>query len=121
MNNNFISLIVVALIISIVMVSLFITGINKKKHRKDRQMLGLAWLRNLRVLLSYIQQHRGMSTGYLNGGVTLKNEIDSLQKKVNNEITNISQLNSWMNINSNWQSIIQHWLRLSGKDRKSVV
>jgi len=76
-------------------------------------MLGLKWLYLLRNLLAHIQQHRGLSSGYLNGGKELLKEIQPLHNKITHEISGISSTGIWMENNSEWNEILEHWKRIS--------
>ncbi|MGK0476557.1 MAG: type II secretory pathway pseudopilin PulG, partial [Oleispira sp.] len=53
-------LLIMALVLLLVIISFSMT---KKRKRKDRQDIGFQWLATLRLLLAYIQKHRGMSIG----------------------------------------------------------
>ncbi len=87
----------------------------RRLQRCKRQALGLSWLQRLRVFLSAIQQHRGLTTGYLNGSVELEGKIREVQHQVSRNIAEISSLDPWMEAQSGWQGITQHWARLSGR------
>jgi len=104
---------VFAIIFIIVVLAVIFTGIQKKRYRDERQRVGLLWLQHLRVFLSHIQQHRGMTSGFLNGGTKLLNEIKNLEVQVNNDISKILGVDDWMKANSRWMTIEEHWERLS--------
>ncbi|MEC8427004.1 MAG: nitrate- and nitrite sensing domain-containing protein [Pseudomonadota bacterium] len=88
--------------------------IHMRKQQLARQMLGLSWLQSLKSLLSNIQQHRGLSSGYLNGETELLAQIQSLQGQVSRDIDAIRRVDEWMENNDRWIGINQHWARLAG-------
>lgn len=112
------------LIINIAMVAgllfVLVTAIVLERKRRirsqrQRQKVGLSWLQSLRVLLADMQRHRGLTTGYLNGDLALKHDIDQLQHTAGRGIKKISAMDPWMEGNGRWQAITQHWSRLAGR------
>lgn len=85
-----------------------------RKQQHARQMLGLSWLQSLKSMLSNVQQHRGLSNGYLNGQSDLLAQIQNLQSRVGRDIEAIRQVDAWMENNDRWMGINQHWARLAG-------
>lgn len=96
-----------------ILIALFISCLQRNKSYRLKQKAGLQWLSLLKRILSTIQQHRGMTTGYLNGSVELSDQIHSLQKKLNFDIEAIASEKSWFSDNERWQGISQHWHNLS--------
>lgn len=85
-----------------------------RKRRQQRQAKGLQWLSSFRELLSHIQKHRGLTSGYLNGGENLVSEIESLQRKVSSDFSMITRVDHTIEGNSRWCGLTQHWARLAG-------
>lgn len=106
-----------AAVVLLIVVAVYI----RKKQREQRQAIGVAWLQSLRVLLSHIQQHRGLSTGYLNGSHELMGQIHEVQGAISRDIKTVAALDDWMEHNSRWESITQHWARLSGRFQNNDV
>ncbi|GAA5316563.1 MAG: hypothetical protein AseanaTS_17670 [Candidatus Pelagadaptatus aseana] len=117
MNN--LAMIVTASLILIVVAALL--RHNYVKQRYERQMAGLSWLQSMKRLLSHIQQHRGLSNGYLNGSMDLLAEIQSLQVQVSRDISDICQVGEWVEKSERWQNINQHWARLAGNFRHNEM
>ena len=92
-------------------------GRQVRKQQRVKQVLGLSWLQSLKTLLSHIQQHRGLTSGYLNGGVELMAQIQNLQARVSRDVDAIAQVDEWMERNERWIAINQHWARLAGNFR----
>ncbi len=99
----------IVLIFIIAMIS-----IRAKRQRKLRQEKGLQWLSCLRSLLSHIQKHRGMTSGYLNGGTHLVGDIERLQRNVSRDFSSVVSIDDEIDQNSRWCGITQHWARLAG-------
>ena len=74
---------------------------------------GLNYVRVMRILLTHVQQHRGLTTGFLNGNQDAKAEIQALQHKIRKEIVEVNNLGVWVQANEKWRSILDHWSRLS--------
>jgi nitrate/nitrite sensing protein len=109
------TMLIYAGLIAAILTGVIITSIGyRKKQRLKRQAIGLSWLQSLRRLLSHIQQHRGLSNGFLNGGKDLLKDIHPLQRKISVDIGNIACIDAWIESNERWQSITQHWARLAG-------
>lgn len=84
----------------------------RNKQRRARQKIGVLWLTQLRALLAHVQQHRGLSMGYVNGHTELLSQIRSLQQTIKHDISTIVAVDSWMLGNERWVNIQQHWERL---------
>lgn len=91
----------------------------KAKERKLQQ--GLEWLTNFRQLLAFIQQHRGLTNGFINGDESLLANISPLQQKINQQITALNNQGQWVHNNDYWLGIADHWLRLSKRFSKSAA
>lgn len=97
----------------IIFIAVYINYVNLKKKNKARHLEGLVFLKNLRILLTAIQQHRGLTMGYINGDKSLLNRISPIKQSINNRINSIQAQQSWDNNNLIWVGIIDHWGRLS--------
>ncbi|MDO3387648.1 nitrate- and nitrite sensing domain-containing protein [Gilvimarinus sp. SDUM040013] len=89
-----------------------VLAMRRKKARIRQQMQGLHLLRNLRFLLSELQQHRGLSSGWLNGATELDSKIRKLQGDITRQKSDASRSSLWLAGNARWLSIIDHWQRL---------
>ncbi len=104
-----------ACLMGVVLIVMAVMGIrHRRKQRLKRQAVGLSWLQSMRRLLSHIQQHRGLTNGFLNGGKDLLKDIHPLQRNISIDISDISRIDAWIEGNERWQSITQHWARLAG-------
>ncbi|GAA5214652.1 hypothetical protein ACFSJ3_05365 [Corallincola platygyrae] len=86
----------------------------RAKHAAELRLTeGLDWLHRFRQLLTLVQQHRGLSNGYLCGDVDLLRRINPLQSKINQSSRALSQGGNWLAGNENWSGIESHWHRLA--------
>ena len=93
---------------------LFFTALlyNANKRIK-RQRENLILLRHFRLLLSLFQKHRGLSNGFMNGGKHLSDEIKTIHKNSSLTIKDIANFTHQIDIDERWESITEHWSRLS--------
>lgn len=108
------TLVYIAVLVSIILATTVVGMRHRIKQRLKRQAVGLSWLQSMRQMLSHIQQHRGLTNGFLNGGQNLLKDIHPLQRIISVDINTISQIDPWIESNDRWQSITQHWARLAG-------
>lgn len=101
------------IVLILLSIFLYINNISIKKQNKARHSQGLVWLKNLRLLLTSIQQHRGLTMGYINGDKSLLNRITPLQQSIKNQINYIQSQPKWDQNNQIWIGILDHWKRLS--------
>lgn len=109
---------VVVLVAVLSLVFLFAVLHYRRSLRLQRQRLGLKLLASFRVLLTHVQQHRGLCNGYLCGGAGLLAEIEDLQNRVSHNFAGISLIDVSLEGSERWQSITQHWARLAGNFRR---
>lgn len=86
--------------------------IKRKKIEEKLFSTGISYLKKLRLLLMYIQQHRGLTNGFLSGNVSVVNEIENVELLIKKEIAEISAIPGWIAANGKWESMIDHWLRI---------
>lgn len=115
-----ISIIIAALILIASVTFLAILKTQSKKTERESQSLGLNWLKCLRNLLANVQKHRGLSTGYLKGELSLLPEVERLQNAIAQDISVIEAQGKWMNNNERWQNIDSHWQRLSSRYQNAL-
>lgn len=90
-----------------------IYGIIKRKRIEEKLFSsGIFYLKKLRILLMYIQQHRGLTNGFLSGNLNLASEIQTLEVQIKSEIADIHAMTGWIQANSKWDSIVDHWARI---------
>lgn len=85
-------------------------------QRRKRQaallfVQGVGFIKLLRSLLTYIQQHRGLTTGFINGNTAVQPDIQTLAVTIKRIMTEIDTA-TWMHNNIKWCSLHDHWSRL---------
>ncbi|MGH1372881.1 MAG: hypothetical protein ACRBBW_12635 [Cellvibrionaceae bacterium] len=101
-------------VLTVTFIALGLSIISARKNRKIRQTKGLQWLAGFRELLSHIQKHRGLTSGYLSGGKALKLDVELMQSEVSLDLKNITRIDDSIENNSRWCGVTQHWARLAG-------
>jgi len=106
--------------ISILIFSLFL-GLNQVVRNSEQQMQGLRLLTPLSKTIQTIQQHRGLSAGFLGGNQQMLAMQKDKELEVFNNIRNIEVYSpspllanmSWISIKNSWQAIVDKGLDLS--------
>ncbi len=86
-------------------------------RRKKRQATllfsqGIEYIKLLRSLLTYVQQHRGLTTGFINGNHAAKPDIEALNVRIKRMMEDVETTGVWMAENVKWSSLVDHWTRL---------
>jgi hypothetical protein len=90
-----------------------ILGVMKRKKTEEKLfIMGIAYLKRLRTLLTYIQQHRGLTNSYLSGNLAVEAEIERIEELIKKEMADLHAAEGWIKDNSKWDSIADHWLRI---------
>lgn len=115
------SWLIVPLLVAAVVGALIALALRARRQRVQRQILGLSWLQCMRAMLAHIQQHRGLSTAWLNGRRELLADIENLQRQISRDIVEVARMHGWMEAQESWQGLTQHWARLAGGFRDNNV
>ncbi len=99
-----------------VIMLLVVIGMVIVRHQRAReqQAKGVIWLQAIRMLLTHMQRHRGLSSGYISGDSSLYQSISEIQKQVSRDFDHIVAVGEWIKQHQGWQLIMQHWARLAG-------
>lgn len=107
------SLMIMLLALPVGFLLFLIFSLRRKKHQS---MLlfnrGIEYIKLLRSLLTYVQQHRGLTTGFVNGNLAAKSEIEVLSARIKQLMDDINEADSWIANNVKWSSLVDHWARL---------
>lgn len=91
-----------------------IYGVIKRKKMEEKLFrTGIVYLKKLRILLMHIQQHRGLTNGYLNGNLSVDTDIQKLEASIKNEVSELKTIDGWIQDNTKWDSLVDHWFRIS--------
>ncbi|HOY24689.1 MAG TPA: hypothetical protein PK002_16145, partial [Cellvibrio sp.] len=84
-----------------------ILGVVKRKKTEEKLFrTGITYLKKLRSLLTYIQQHRGLTNSYLSGNLAVEAEIERIEVLIKKEIADLHSVEGWIKENSKWDSIV---------------
>lgn len=96
---------------------LLMSEMNVAVNFAEREMRGVEYLRQLRSLLQYFAEHRGMNSAYLNGDATFAPRLDAKKEEIKQGFTKIEALDKQygavFGTTSNWHSIQSAWQQLS--------
>ena len=96
----------------VVFLFFYLNHLHASKKSKRLQISGLNMLKDFRLLLTAIQQHRGLSMGYLNDDQGLSKRIKPLEIQMQKIFYDIDLNNEWLKGNVTWLGITDHWSRL---------
>lgn len=99
-----------ALLLSSLLIALHL---RHKKRYQHLQKTGIQLLLHCRTLLGCMQQHRGLTTGFINGEEGLKSDIDNLQRHIQRLTTGSSMEAEALSDDEGWLGMIDHWARVS--------
>lgn len=85
--------------------------------RKKRQAAllftqGIDYIKLLRRLLTFVQQHRGLTTGFINGNHDATSDIEKTALKIKRTMRELDEAGEWIRMNVKWSSLVDHWSRL---------
>ena len=94
----------------LLLLTVILLAIKKPWYNPARRADGLLLLQGLRQLLEHLQQHRGLSTGYLGGDHSLKGKVDQIRATIHSDQNNLDA--SSLSCHERWESFTDHWSRL---------
>lgn len=89
-------------------------GFLRHQSARQQQAQGVLWLQAMRMLITHIQRHRGLSSGVLGGDRSLQGKLEEVRLQVSRDFEQIGSVGEWVKHHQGWQSITQHWARLAG-------
>ncbi len=91
-----------------------VLSLKRRRYQLEQQLKhGIGYIKLLRHLLTYMQQHRGLTTGYINGNPLAKPDIERLNQQVKSAIATINKHHHWLVDSGKWHSLVDHWQRLA--------
>lgn len=104
----------VLLIVSIFIISMILVYFLLKNHKqaniKKHQKEGLTTIIQLKTLITYVQQHRGLTAAWLGGDTKVNSQLNRLKANIKNGIQGLSK--STINTDERWVAFVDHWQRL---------
>ena len=113
MDNHTVDMVLKVIPVVALLVVLAVVVVRHQSARQQ-QVQGVKWLQAIRMLLTHIQRHRGLSSGFLSGDRSLASQMEETQRQVSRDFTHITAVGEWVKTHQGWQSITQHWARLAG-------
>ncbi|MEC1716933.1 methyl-accepting chemotaxis protein [Schinkia azotoformans] len=107
----------VIVLIPLVLLSYFLfSEINNSIEAAEEAVDGAKYNNELKTFLQYMQQHRGTANGYLNGDQSFKEKLIEIQKKIDDTITTIDNIDqevgnrlkttkAWTDIKNKWVGV----------------
>lgn len=86
----------------------------RHQNARQQQTQGVLWLQAMRMLITHIQRHRGLSSAVLGGDRSLASQLEDTQLQVSRDFVQIGSVGEWIKHHEGWQLITQHWARLAG-------
>lgn len=109
-----VSLLAILLLLPVCVLVFVALSIRHFKRQRERLFLqGIQYIKPMRLLLTNLQRHRGMTTAYINGNSSIKVDIETTSVIIDNTIVHIESFGRWISDNTKWVSLVDHWLRLS--------
>ncbi|MDO7086417.1 hypothetical protein WNY51_00695 [Pseudocolwellia sp. AS88] len=101
--------------IFIIVVGLFIIiafsiRVAKRSKIKKSQLQGITYITQLKPLISLVQQHRGLTSAWLNGDENVKPKLVNLQNEIKQVIHLLNKTD--LQANERWMSFYDHWQRM---------
>lgn len=92
---------------------------SNKNTIKQTQLKGISYITQLKPIISLVQQHRGLTSAWLNGDDKIKPQLNLKQKEIKKiiDIINTTELES----SERWISFKDHWDRLLTFKTKPTV
>ena len=114
MMETSVSVLIFMVVSALLFFVLLVYFIKQKKQEAEQVfMRGVEYIRSLRCFLTLIQQHRGLTTGYINGNRIVAPDIEILHVRINRIVEEIAQQGSWVREKTKWSSMVDHWERLA--------
>jgi hypothetical protein len=117
MNASFLFMALTTLLLLII--SGIVLFVQRKKYEGKLIDTGILYLKSLRMLLTHVQQHRGLTNSYLHGNKSVELEIQHMENIAEKEIAEVIVIGDWINQNAKWDSFLDHWSRLSESYKSS--
>ena len=112
MDSPFSFIFIFVVVPSVALFTAILSVITRKKTEEKLFRVGISYLKELRSLLTFIQQHRGLTNSYLNGNEAVDAELKIIEVLIKNVMADLHAREGWIRGNSKWDSIVDHWLRI---------
>jgi hypothetical protein len=103
------------------LIAVVVAGLVRHQSARQQQAQGVLWLQAMRLLITHIQRHRGLSAGVMTGDRSLQVKLDETRLQVSRDFEQIGGVGDWVKQHEGWHSITQHWARLAGNSHPLSV
>ncbi|OIJ12295.1 hypothetical protein BKP35_10850 [Anaerobacillus arseniciselenatis] len=111
--QKFISIFIIIFIPISIITFLYIDGMMEDIRVSESERNGLVYIEEIRSIVQYTQQHRGLSSGYLSGDEAVAGAINERQEDINQLYNNIEHLinddNDRYSIREDFQYVKDQW------------
>lgn len=122
MENNMLEIVIVGIVLGFVGVGFYLWQRQEREGKREEPItLALDALGHLKALVIHIQQHRGLTTGYLHGNQNLLTQIQQAAMKVNHQWRYIQDLHPDVANEDLFEGVSSHWERLSTRWKQQTV
>ncbi len=102
----------VALVMLVLLATVY-TSLKRDIHAAEQELAGLRILKPLNLMVQHMQQHRGLSSGVLNGNEAMKTQRASKEKEADAALAEVEKALSpalreraaWRQLSDGWQAI----------------
>jgi hypothetical protein len=112
--GDFTSHVLIQVVPIVLVLAVLAVGFLRHQAARQQQAQGILWLQAMRMLITHIQRHRGLSSGVLGGDRSLHSKLEEVRLQVSRDFDQIGSVGEWVKQHQGWQSITQHWARLAG-------
>lgn len=112
--GDFTSHVLVQIVPVVLLLTVLAVGFLRHQAARQQQAQGVMWLQAMRMLITHIQRHRGLSSGVLSGDRSLQVKLEEARLQVSRDFEQIGGVGEWVKHHEGWHSITQHWARLAG-------
>ncbi|URZ08824.1 methyl-accepting chemotaxis protein [Clostridium felsineum] len=119
-SKKFLLIFMIFLLPLIAILSFFLNKLNNDVAVSNNQIKGLKYINETTILLKHVQQHRGFTLMFINGNLTVKEQIIKKESEIKNDISAIDKINeeykSKIDVTDEWNSIKKDWSLLGIQD-----
>ena len=109
-----VSLMMILLTFAVFFLVFWAASLSRNKRQENILFTqGVEYIKLLRALLTFIQQHRGLTTGFINGNFGAKPDIERVAIKIKRLIGELNDAGDWLQENNKWTGMVDHWDRVA--------
>jgi len=110
---------IIIVLVSVVIATIFVIKKEKLNRNKKAQQLGVEYIHQIKKIITSVQQHRGLTAGWLNGDTKVKTKLAVLKQSISQDIKKLAYTPVYQN--ERWAAFSDHWDRLLNLNSKSSI